>query len=837
LKNLGATCYVNSLLQVIFHNPFLRKAIYLWDPAKDRKEIINKCNGHPETSQKAGDDSLPDSLIDFNPVSAVGHLQRLFASLQFGYVSCIDPSPFVRSLDLDINQQQDAQEFCKLFLSLMEDELAYQTNPLVKTIIQDEFQGEQAYITTCMKCQNESRNPSSFYELTLHIEGLDRVEDSLNHFITAETLEGDNAYSCLVCGEKTIANRRIAITKLPPTLNIQLLRFVYDYKKGVRRKLCSEISFPEKIDMQNYMTAQNSPAKGDKKPIIYNLRAILAHHGKTAHSGHYVAHIKDVRKDVWYKFNDERVELIGDGTKLRRSMDSQKLSQEIEVIDEKVASFSKGRSKPNKSGKMPLISSDRCHSSEAYMLVYQIGDRDVFTIDDDDDQDWRSYLSPHIQKLLADEETKFNAWTAELKKIQQRKVDLFNQKVDDVSSIFDLQNEYLISSASTSPSSAKKGRPRLEIVSKDFLNAWFKNDPRREPQEMSLETLVCSHGHLRIDKISSFKVLPIQAADIIFGRMEKFEKKSSRTAVVKPRQMTEHDLCYECVYNEIVSQQKYSQITNDAKLVSDMVKTACQTANGYFVGKESFSKWKNLAKQTFKIPIYKKESSSNGNGVCNDDDPELKPVAGISKTPLEDDDSNGPVSLKFNEDLLCHHNKLSNETNKRRTVTEQVWQVFSKYFPDAPVFTPKDPICPECEEEEEQQEERERLLWKRAEEEKYKLNDIYTGKNRPNLSADDDDLTILSNDVTKVKTEEGGGGVKESDDDDNGEVSFLSSTSPFRAKRRLSARRRESKDASSNPSLSEPKKMRHNSSSETKVKKQSYLVSMKFVRKLRSFIE
>lgn len=36
LKNLGATCYVNTFLQLWFHNPTVRRAVYEWrDSASD----------------------------------------------------------------------------------------------------------------------------------------------------------------------------------------------------------------------------------------------------------------------------------------------------------------------------------------------------------------------------------------------------------------------------------------------------------------------------------------------------------------------------------------------------------------------------------------------------------------------------------------------------------------------------------------------------------------------------------------------------------------------------------------------------------------------------------
>lgn len=42
---------------------------------------------------------------------------------------------------------QDAQEFSKLFMSLLEDTLSSQKNPDVRDIVQKQFCGEYAYVT------------------------------------------------------------------------------------------------------------------------------------------------------------------------------------------------------------------------------------------------------------------------------------------------------------------------------------------------------------------------------------------------------------------------------------------------------------------------------------------------------------------------------------------------------------------------------------------------------------------------------------------------------------------------------------------------------------------
>ena len=71
LTNLGATCYVNCILQLWFHNSSFRKAIYSWVPWFD-----------PLEKQKNADEFLLKD-VPYNPKSPVGKLQILFALMEF----------------------------------------------------------------------------------------------------------------------------------------------------------------------------------------------------------------------------------------------------------------------------------------------------------------------------------------------------------------------------------------------------------------------------------------------------------------------------------------------------------------------------------------------------------------------------------------------------------------------------------------------------------------------------------------------------------------------------------------------------------------------------------
>lgn len=90
--------------------------------------------------------------------------------MEFTNRRAVDPNDFISKLGLDPQVQQDAQEFSKLFMSLLEANLKEQTNERVREMVEKQFRGELAYVTKCMKCKRESKRPSCFYELDLTLQ-------------------------------------------------------------------------------------------------------------------------------------------------------------------------------------------------------------------------------------------------------------------------------------------------------------------------------------------------------------------------------------------------------------------------------------------------------------------------------------------------------------------------------------------------------------------------------------------------------------------------------------------------------------------------------------------
>ncbi|KAF9090462.1 hypothetical protein BGX29_011475 [Mortierella sp. GBA35] len=271
MKNLGATCYANSLLQVWFHDLPFRDAIY-------------------RSRFKIGADKALDALYQ---------LQHLFAQLDYGIKDIYNPLSLVESLKLDTNVQQDAQEFCNLFMARIDSQLQSQEDEHLRTFIKNQFQGHYSYITTCKNCKKSSVRDCTFYELMLNIKDHCTLMDCFEEFVEAEELVGSDRYSCSHCGSLQDATREIKLDRLPKVLNIQLMRFVYDNTTWTKKKSKDMIRFPETIDFAELL--------GSKTAVLYDLSAVLVHSGPSAHSGHFMAHVLDKASDKWFMLNDEEV--------------------------------------------------------------------------------------------------------------------------------------------------------------------------------------------------------------------------------------------------------------------------------------------------------------------------------------------------------------------------------------------------------------------------------------------------------------------------------------------------------------------------------------------------
>ncbi|XP_042367989.1 probable ubiquitin carboxyl-terminal hydrolase 5 isoform X1 [Plectropomus leopardus] len=248
----GLTCYLNSVLQVLFMT-------------EDFREAVKRCCIDDSTS------------ID-------RQLRRLFEDLQ---KSRAETHNFATKLGItNVYEQRDAAEYFEKILCL--------TSPEAAKI----FKGELNHKIECLSCNDKNDSRSYFWILPLAVDDLPyqtyNVEKGLETFFKGEKVCGDNKMFCNRCNKKQDAEFGCEITQSPEVLTLLLKRFSFGYTHGRFIKLHCSADVPRTLHMKN---------------CKYELYALVDHFGNLT-GGHYTAHIRSFETYMWYHFNDDVVNKV-----------------------------------------------------------------------------------------------------------------------------------------------------------------------------------------------------------------------------------------------------------------------------------------------------------------------------------------------------------------------------------------------------------------------------------------------------------------------------------------------------------------------------------------------
>lgn len=148
------------------------------------------------------------------------------------------------------------------------------------------------------------------------------VTDLLNYFLAPEILTGDNQYYCENCASLQNAEKTMQITEEPEYLILTLLRFSYDQKYHVRRKILDNVSLPLVLELPVKRTlpfssvseswsldvdfsdisenlAKKLKPSGTEETccptlVPYLLSSVVVHSGISSESGHYYSYARNI---------------------------------------------------------------------------------------------------------------------------------------------------------------------------------------------------------------------------------------------------------------------------------------------------------------------------------------------------------------------------------------------------------------------------------------------------------------------------------------------------------------------------------------------------------------
>eukprot|EP01135_Chromosphaera_perkinsii_P005371 Nk52_evm52s343 gene=Nk52_evmTU52s343 len=303
LKNLGATCYMNSLLQQLFMIPAFRNRIF------------NVQDNSQEPSE-----------------SILYQMQQLFAHLSESEYRSYNTRPFCYSYKdydgeaMNVGLQMDVDEFLSVLFDRLE---GFFKNTPEEKLVNNVFGGKLLQQIISKDCEHISEREENFFVVQCEVQNKKSIEESLGLFVEGEMLEGDNKYHCAKCNKHVTALKRSCIKSLPEILILHLKRFEFDMELMRRIKVNDFCEFKHHLNMEPYTLKGCSKAEkdekfasgsdiglsdtGEKNLYEYELSGILVHTG-TADSGHYYSFIKEretrdtENKLRWLQFNDSLVE-------------------------------------------------------------------------------------------------------------------------------------------------------------------------------------------------------------------------------------------------------------------------------------------------------------------------------------------------------------------------------------------------------------------------------------------------------------------------------------------------------------------------------------------------
>uniref|UniRef100_A0A3Q3B725 Ubiquitin carboxyl-terminal hydrolase n=1 Tax=Kryptolebias marmoratus TaxID=37003 RepID=A0A3Q3B725_KRYMA len=338
LRNLGNTCFMNAILQSLSN--IEQFSCYF----KELPAVALR------SGKTAGRRMYHTRSQGDNSVSLVEEFRKTLCSLWQGNQTAFSPDSLFYTIwkimpSFRGYQQQDAHEFMRYLLDHLHRELQYSRNgashPVPPqdggrisnaeskcfingpaSVVTSIFGGVLQNEVNCLICGTESRKFDPFLDLSLDIPSQFRqkrskdqepgptctLRDCLRSFTDLEELDETELYYCHKCKKRQKSTKKFWIQKLPKVLCLHLKRF--HWTAFLRNKVDTYVEFPLKdLDMRGYLLEPENSLPGS---CLYDLVAVVVHHGSGVGSGHYTAY--GSHEGRWYHFNDSTVTLTSEDT-------------------------------------------------------------------------------------------------------------------------------------------------------------------------------------------------------------------------------------------------------------------------------------------------------------------------------------------------------------------------------------------------------------------------------------------------------------------------------------------------------------------------------------------
>lgn len=307
LQNIGATCYINTLIQCLLSCTYFNNFIL----------SNNYC----------------DRLDNNNELNLITELQSIFKSMWIDGNS-LNPLRFLKTLKLkfdfiEINNQNDIHEILLLILNKLNEEIKIKNidkyinnldninnnnnltnlekvcsfkwldmHKLEYSELNELLYHHKISQIICGNCKHIHHTHESSCVIDIEIPDSNKkylLDKCIENHMKMETLNSsiDMKWTCDQCNKSVLSEKSTKYWKLPPTLIISLKRFIYDKNTNRMIKNNTNIGIPYNLNLNNYVIS--------KTPSKYKLKSIANHSGNI-YGGHYISLVKN-KKD-WTVIDD-----------------------------------------------------------------------------------------------------------------------------------------------------------------------------------------------------------------------------------------------------------------------------------------------------------------------------------------------------------------------------------------------------------------------------------------------------------------------------------------------------------------------------------------------------
>ena len=343
LQNIGATCYMNAVLQCFYNVKVLTEELKKYQIIPGMvmtwafKDVINQLSS---SDSNPGVPTLFKNVISVNPLFRgiqandckdliLYFLENIENELTFKNHFCQDQRYFNRIKYIAPNNEPELRNILRIF------------DQSHKSIISDLFYGFKSQLLECKKCHTKLNNYQIFNLLIFPIEAvynsINKKDDNKNKYsynkgyttsseygnfyngwsvsnsnktsasggkkkVTIDNcfkfdneevvFDGDNKVFCKKCNQLNDALCKNKIFSSPHVLIIVLNR-------GKGNQFDCDVEFEENLNIEKYVEKEECPRN-------YKLIGVISHLGESSMSGHFIADCRYF-DGQWYCFNDSIV--------------------------------------------------------------------------------------------------------------------------------------------------------------------------------------------------------------------------------------------------------------------------------------------------------------------------------------------------------------------------------------------------------------------------------------------------------------------------------------------------------------------------------------------------